>query len=150
MQLTSTRIVRAIRFSLLGLAILLLPAGLVEAKGGHGGGHGGGHHGGGGGGHHSGGGGHRGGGRHVVSGGHRGGGLSSAAHRHGAAGHATAVRHPASPNSRLATRSAPAISRPGAGTGTGSRSGMRLARNGTANCAQPQHQPVLCSTQHLE
>ena len=44
-------LLRAIRTTLLILAALALPAGLAEAKGGHGGGHGGGHHGGG---HHGG------------------------------------------------------------------------------------------------
>ena len=66
-------LLRAIRTTSLILAVLALPAGLAEAKGGHGGGHGGGHHGGG---HHGGGGGgHHGGGHHGGGGGHhRGGG----------------------------------------------------------------------------
>jgi hypothetical protein len=93
MQPIAMPLLRAIRTSALFLAVLALPAGLVQAKGGHGGGHGGGHH------------------------------------RGGAAYHAAAVRQPATSNRRLAARSASAINRPGAGSG----SGTQLARNGALN-----------------
>jgi len=55
-------LLRAVRISAMILAVLVLPAGLVQAKGGHGGGHGGG------GGHSGGGGGHVGGGGAHLSG----------------------------------------------------------------------------------
>jgi hypothetical protein len=79
-------LLRSIRISMIVLAVLALPGGLAQAKGGHGGGHGGGgHHGGGGGGHHAG----------VAH--------HSAAVRHAApAHHAAMARHSSAPRASLA------------------------------------------------
>lgn len=95
---------RAIRISAMTLAVLALPVGLVQAKGGHGGGHGGG------GGSHSGGGGHfaGGGGHFAGGGGHMGGGGNSGA----AVYHGGAVRTGA-PSRAMTARTGTAINRLG-------------------------------------
>src|ERR1700678_2368313 len=94
-------LLRAVGRSAIILAVLVLPAGLAHAKGGHGGGHGGGgHHGGGGGGHRGGGGGNHGG----------------AVHHSAAVHHAAPVRHTAPASRSSASRGALAMNR-----GTSSR-----------------------------